>query len=149
MSENPANEALAAGTRLLSHREHSAAELRRKLDQRGFDADTIDTTLAELTELGLVDDSRFGEHWVRSRRSRGFGPLKIRAELRQRGVDDGVSGRVLAAADGWVSLAHDWLVTHGGLPDPDDRDERARAYRRLCRRGFTHEQAMKALGKQA
>jgi len=65
----------------LARREHSEVELRRKLTTRGFDADLVETTLADLVAENLLNNARFAESFVYSRFQRGTGPQKIHAEL--------------------------------------------------------------------
>ncbi len=72
---------------LLSRREHSRQELHRKLRQRGFANQEIQIVLTELEKENLLNEERFIASYIRSRRARGFGPLKICAELKEHGID--------------------------------------------------------------
>ncbi len=83
----------------LARREHSQVELRRKLATRGFDAELIETTLADLVAENLLSNSRFAEAFVHSRFQKGSGPQKIHAELRERGIDDGLIDASIAGYD--------------------------------------------------
>ena len=82
---------------LLARREHSTRELRDKLLVRGFEEDEITPALQLLSQEGLLSDERFTESFIHWRIGRGSGPLKIRAELRQRGVADEI------IATGWMN----------------------------------------------
>ena len=73
---------------MLARREHSGAELRAKLAAQGFPSDIIDDALSDLNRSGWLSDERFVEAFVRVRSERGYGPVRIRAELRERGIDD-------------------------------------------------------------
>jgi regulatory protein len=73
--------------RLLAQREHSIQELWRKLHARGFDEQAIISILQRLSERGLQSDERYVESFVVNRTERGYGPLRIRAELLKRGID--------------------------------------------------------------
>ena len=78
---------------------------------------------------------------LRARIGRGFGPVRIRAELRDRGVEDEVIARILQAPeDGWP--AHAERVRRGrfGAEIPPGPGDRARQVRFLQYRGFTGEQ---------
>ena len=75
---------------LLARREHSVYELTRKLKQRDFENDEIDAAIAALQQDNLQSDSRFIESIVNYRINAGFGPIKIRYELRQKGVSEGL-----------------------------------------------------------
>ncbi|HET8699341.1 MAG TPA: regulatory protein RecX, partial [Gammaproteobacteria bacterium] len=74
---------------LLARREHSRLELERKLGARGFVPEVIATALNHLEQSGALAGDRFTESFIRSRAARGQGPVRIRAELAARGVDEG------------------------------------------------------------
>ena len=61
--------------------------MRTKLSSRGYEAAEIGRTLDRLAGRDLVSDERFAEAFLRSRLERGQGPLRIRAQLKERGVD--------------------------------------------------------------
>lgn len=72
----------------LSRRDHSEQELRRHLLRRGHEAAEVESTLIRLRERHLVDDPRFAARFAQSRMEhRGLGRHRIRAALRQRGVE--------------------------------------------------------------
>ena len=126
-----------AAVDLLARREHSRHELTRKLAARGFDAGAIERVLDELERTGALATSRFVETFVRSRVARGHGPIRIRAELAERGV----AGE--AAADSLKAAGIDWLEAtraarrkRFGPELPRDYRERARQARFLAYRGF-------------
>ncbi|NIN32678.1 MAG: hypothetical protein GTO58_18480 [Hydrogenophaga sp.] len=134
--------------RYLARREYAAGELTERLRRRGARPGDAEAVVAELVEQGLVSDRRFAEAFVRSRVQRLYGPLRIRAELRARGVgDDTVEALLGALADDWQEHALAWC--RKGLEGALDHDMRVRLYRRGSRRGFTHEQLMRALDRLA
>ncbi len=92
---------LAVALRILTRRDHSEAELRRKLQERGFDDSEADAALLKMRGLGYLDDRRFARQWAESaiRNGRGFGP-RIRLELLRRGVAEAIIGEVLAFLNG-------------------------------------------------
>lgn len=111
-------EARAAAVRALSRREYSVYELRSKLE-RSYDDATVEQVLDELLERNLLSDQRFAEVFVRSRIERGQGPMRIREELRQRGVhDDEIDAHLTFDTEFWFDLASKVL---------DKRPELARA----------------------
>jgi len=72
----------------LARREHSQYELLQKVAGKGFSKLDIQQVIDELEVQGLQSDARFAESYARSRVHKGIGPLKIKAELQQRGVGD-------------------------------------------------------------
>src|SRR5690554_546207 len=85
-----------AALRLLARREHSVAELSRKLLQRGWREPEAEATIARLAAENLQSDQRFAESYARSRAARHYGPLRIRAELAERGIDRDLASRAVA-----------------------------------------------------
>ena len=67
---------------LLARREHTRAELSRKLAPHGTQEE-IDTVLNELAGSGLQSDARFAESYVRSQAAR-LGAARLRQTLRTR-----------------------------------------------------------------
>lgn len=131
--------------RLLARREHAASELERKLGQRGWPGDEIVSIIAELDSEGLQSDSRFAESFARQRAERHYGPMRIRSELRQRGLDAALIEQALDALDvDFQALAREFYQRRygrrGGAPDHcQDYRERARRYQAMSRRGFDSE----------
>ncbi|WP_422732679.1 regulatory protein RecX [Methylomarinovum tepidoasis] len=134
--------------RLLARREHSAQELLQKLTARGFDAGLTREVIDALQARGWQDDARFVESFVRSRLQRGHGPLKVRFELRGKGVDDAVIEAVLAElAPDWFEAAARACRHKFGDGPASDRNEYARRWRFLAQRGFDSEQIRSVLDK--
>ncbi len=123
--------------RLLAAREHSRVELRRKLLARRFADADIEQVLDDLAERGLQSDERFVEQYVAMRRNRGYGPLRIEAELGERGLAG-------ALVDAWIDSRdpewHETLVAVArrkfGAGPPADPAAMAKRVRFLQYRGF-------------
>lgn len=119
---------------LLSRREHSARELKRKLDQRGYDADEGDAAVAALNRDDYQSDDRFADVLIRQRAAAGYGPRHIEAELRQHGID---AREHRARFD-----EHDWTAIAAGLVRRKsgrkalDRAALQKLAQSLARRGF-------------
>jgi regulatory protein len=95
----------------------------------------------------LLSESRYVEQFIRQHAGRGHGPVRIRADLRERGVpDDEVEAGLLAAGEDWAGLARETRRRRFGVSPPADYPERARQARFLQYRGFTGEQIRAALG---
>jgi len=128
----------------LTRREYGIEELKRKLLQRGIESGIAEKVISELVDENLVSDQRFAEMYVRARIRRLFGPLKIRGELRSRGISDHLIAEFLPSEqETWFDSALQWASKRqrGEL----DYAGRAKIYRSLINRGFTHEQANVAL----
>ncbi len=134
--EDPiACERVAVG--LLARREHSRLELERKLRARAFDAGVVTAALDRLEGQGLLDARRFISSFIESRAARGFGPVRIRAELGERGAAPEEAAAVLAATErDWAALAARVRRKRFGAAPPKTFEERARQARFLQYRGF-------------
>ncbi len=131
---------------LLANREHSTAELRRKLTGRGFDSALVEDALAGLARDGLLSDRRFAEEYISYRAQKGFGPVRIRAELHERGIGSELIGELLDPQDQrWWQLAQSAHRKRFGEALPRDIHERAKQARFLQQRGFTAEQIRRVL----
>ena len=129
----------------LARREHGEQELAAKLVAKGFEAAVVAEALAGLIEDNLLSDERFAEAFVRSRYQRGSGPQKIRAELRERGIDEVLIETCISAYnDDWSTLVVEVRERKYGIELPDDFRERSRQMRFLQQRGFTSAQIASA-----
>jgi regulatory protein len=125
---------------LLARREHGRVELTRKLRQRGACDELIDTALDRLTEEGLLSESRYLESFVSYRARSGYGPLRIREELGQRGLQRPDIERALRESgfDWQAQLTDTWRRKFSGHL-PIDARERAKQGRFLAYRGYSME----------
>ena len=80
------NKVLERGIRLLSMREHSVKEISDKLRAKTDNSKYIANVVDELLEKKYLSDERFAESYIRARANRGFGPIKIKTELKAKGV---------------------------------------------------------------
>ncbi|WP_341523035.1 recombination regulator RecX [Pseudomonas sp. G.S.17] len=122
---------------LLARREHGRVELTRKLRQRGAPPELIDPALDRLTEEGLLSESRYLESFVSYRARSGYGPLRIREELGQRGLQRGDIEQALreCGLDWQEMLQETWQRKFAGHL-PIDARERAKQGRFLSYRGY-------------
>lgn len=135
--DDKGRQAYAKALGLLSRREHSQRELRRKLDRKGFAADESAAALQDLQRQSFQSDQRFAQMLVRSRVSQGQGPRRILAELRTHGITD-VDARDALEQEGtdWLALARRLCVRRYGQSSGRDPQESRRRAAFLLRRGF-------------
>jgi regulatory protein len=99
----------------------------------------VTEVLADLTARGYVDDAAFARHWVATRSTRGYGPARLRADLRGRGVAPALIDAALADLAADTDLERARAVARRRLPALRRVDaERAAARLRdhLRRRGY-------------
>lgn len=137
---------------LLARREHSRQELYQKLLRRfSGQSDQIEIEIDRLTAEGLQSDERLAEAFIRARSSKGQGPVKIRSELRQKGVDDDAISLAMDASEiDWFEIAREvadrkFRLSEPAAPSADETEtgfgtamrEKARVSRFLQQRGFS------------
>ena len=125
---------------LLARREHSVAELRRKLLAKGYAQSTVDEQLQKLEQENLLSDQRFTESYTNYRSKKGFGPLRIAQELKEKGVTSALVEEYLDKKDDWQNIAKEVREKRFGVAVPKDYKEKARQLRFMQYRGFTQEQ---------
>lgn len=120
----------------LARREHSRAELAKKLSAYGTQEE-IDSVLNSLQDAKLLSDQRFAAAFVRSRAER-FGAGRLRQELRQRGVEDGLVEQELKVEDMPSEIERARMVWKKKFDaQPADARDWAKQARFLQGRGFS------------
>ncbi|MDR2239725.1 MAG: recombination regulator RecX [Zoogloeaceae bacterium] len=136
----------AKAVRLLARREHSRAELARKL-AADAGAEDIQTMLDELEQAGLLSDRRFAESLLQARAAR-FGAARLRHDLQSKGI----AGEIIAEAlpnDAEAELARARQIWQRKFRRPPaDRADYARQARFLQNRGFAVDIIRKTLKEQ-
>ncbi|MCX6178190.1 MAG: recombination regulator RecX [Chlorobiales bacterium] len=87
--------------KLLGLRSHGCVELEKKLLKKGYNVESVAEVIEKLKRQGVLDDTQFGAELIRSRsRRKPAGKLKIRAELRNKGVSETIIVDLLKEYDG-------------------------------------------------
>jgi regulatory protein len=147
----PRGSARLVALRLLGRRDYTREELRRRLADRGFPADEIDATLDRLREEGSQDDARATRAFVRTATSiKGRGPLRIRQELKARGVSaETISAATADFTPDQIRTAIDVILTRKRVTRPVPPDQFQRLFQHLVRRGFPADAVLAALRAKA
>lgn len=138
--------ALAAGLRLLSYRQRSEEELRRRLESKRYSRNAIDSALARLRELGYLDDEAFARYWTETRQARRPRSRRLLAsELRSRGIDKETAEQATAdvSDEDAAYLAASGRL--GALRGQEQRAFRERLGRFLTSRGFGYDVARQVI----
>ena len=136
MSELPKGPSLKArAISLLSRREHSSVELRRKLARYSEDPSELDAVLEALRLGGWLSEQRFAESLVHRKASRQ-GTRRILNELRQHHLPETTISEVAKQLEGseFERARAVWLKKYGVAPA--DAKEYARQFRYMAARGF-------------
>jgi regulatory protein len=143
-AEQTVTEALERAGRYLAHRPRTERQVRDKLTELDYEADTVDAAVARLIELRLIDDADYARRWIEERaRTKGKAPDLLLSELAARGVSREIAEEALAA----VGLDEETqaLEAASRLLRKVVRyplgEQGPRLYELLRRRGFEHEPA--------
>ena len=129
---------------LLARRPHFRRELEHKLARRAFGAEEIEEACERLAGQGLLDDLECARQLAfSSLRRMGYGPLRVRAELRRKGAEEGVVDRVVAEefGEGEFERAREVALTWLSRRELD----RAKLARHLERKGYPADTIAKVL----
>jgi len=126
--------------RLLTRRDYSQLELLDRLANKGFSRTESQTIIDDLAAQGWQSDQRFAESYARYRIKKGYGPIKISYELKQRGIESFDLDRVVFdLADDWGDLLQQ--IYHKKYTDDSalSNKEWLKRSRFLQQRGFSGE----------
>jgi regulatory protein len=130
----------------LARREHSRAEVAAKLTRKGCDAALASHVADALATQGLLSDERFAEVLVRSRRHRGYGPVRVRHELEQKGLaPEAIDRHVDTQNNEWIAELERVRRKKFGGAMPRSYAERVKQMKFLQYRGFTFDQIRQVL----
>jgi len=130
----------------LARRDYSIEELRRKLLEKGYDATVVAPLLEALCAEKLLDDRRYADNFVAYHAVRGQGPLRIRADLRRRGLAGSLVEECLEAYPDWIVHLRKAQQKKFGAGLPTHYADKQRQAKFLGYRGFTSAQIRMALG---
>lgn len=91
---------------LLSRRDYSEREIRQKLKQKEYASEEIDQAIEKAQQQKWQSDERFCQHFIRYRSQQGYGPNRLKQELRLKGITDGLIRQMLEESEiDWFELA--------------------------------------------
>ena len=138
--------ARAFAMRSLARRESAESELAGRLRRQGFNAEVIDAVLDYCRGYHWVDDERYGAMAVRAGATKGQGPIKIRFELRRKGLSDAQIETAFEQPElDWFELASELLQRRARASDLGDFKLRMKWLKYLLGRGFNQDQARHAI----
>lgn len=130
---------------LLSYRDHSKEELKRKL-LRSVDEETADMAATRMEELGLVDDASFAEKLARELLFKKlYGKSRVLYEMEKRGLDRELSSKIVERLDtDTAQRAKDFIEKKYPRCISDEKIRR-RAVSALQRNGYRWDDIKEAL----
>ena len=128
---------------LLERRDYGEAELRAKLVEKGAGEEDAAAAARRMAELGFINDANYAAMVARHYSAKGYGPERIRAELRRRKLGRELWDGALGAAPDSAGAAY--AVFKAKMRGGTDRDALRRASAALARRGFGWDEVKAAM----
>ncbi|MGX2969604.1 recombination regulator RecX [Ursidibacter sp. B-7004-1] len=123
---------------LLSKRDYSEAELRQKLIQKEFETEEIDDAISQVQEKNWQSDERFCSHFIHYRSQQGYGPNRLKFELRQKGIKDWLISQELENCEvDWFEQAE--ILFNKKRPISWDIKAKQKIWRYMLSRGFNND----------
>lgn len=133
------NIAMAYLLNLLARRDYSAEEIRQKMNAKAFNSDEIEQTLLLCQQKGWQSDQRFCENYLLMRSRKGYGPVKIKQELQQKGIENSLINEQLQQSEiDWFTLAESVFTKkyHHISPNEWTLTLKQKAWRFMLSHGF-------------
>ena len=125
---------------LLSYRPRSEHEVRRRLQQKGFSEQAIESAVQRLLRAKLLDDEAFARYWISNREQfRPRGQFALRQELWRKGVPSRIIDRLLEDVDEAENAYQAAMkrLSRWQRMEPSERQHKLTGY--LQRRGFSYD----------
>ena len=111
-------------------------KMRRKLEQAGYPASSVDHAIDKAVRIGAIDDVRYSESLVRSTLASGKGLRFALKEVESLGVDvyglESYNEHLESGEEAELERAIDFLSRHPSRA----KDKRGAAYRKLVSKGY-------------
>lgn len=131
---------------LLARREHTAQEIMRKLEQRGYRPEVISECVAKLKDDNSIDEMRFAAYYIESRLRRSpRGRSAVVAELVQRGIDRALAENAVDSYEAEYPEVFAEALHRALRKVQRDTTSPEKISRRLSRRGFSAGEVRRAL----
>lgn len=120
---------------LLSRRDYSEFELRQKLKQKEYLSDEIEQAITKAQEHQWQSDERFCHNFIRYRSQQGYGPNRLKQELRLKGIPDWLISQEMENSEvDWFELAE--RVFEKKRPQDWDIKAKQKMWRYMVSHGF-------------
>ena len=141
-----ASSARATAANIIGSRALSKKELTRRLVKKGNEEADAQAAADWLEDIGAVNDASYAASLVRHYGGKGYGPARVREELRRRGVDRELWDAAMEEMPDSEEIL-DQLIQKRCRGDLSDPKERKRTCDALMRRGFSWGEVKAAIGR--
>ncbi len=127
---------------LLEYRDHTKKELTEKIARTAASREAAEAAVDRMEELGLIDDDSYGRRYARELFVRKkYGPLRVRQELRQKGIDPELISELLEEYDDPEAFTEriGEILEREYCGWREDEKVKRRAFSALQRMGYSYE----------
>jgi regulatory protein len=133
------NRAVDRAVRFLSYRPRSTQEVRNNLAKKDFSEITVETAIERLMDMSYLDDAAFARFWMENRtKFKPRGPMALRYELRQKGIENSIIDSVLDELDVDEAAYYAAVSKAKRLHNLNQQEFRHKLGGFLQRRGFSY-----------
>ncbi|NLM44677.1 MAG: regulatory protein RecX [Clostridiales bacterium] len=141
------NHAYSYCIKLLSIKDRTTAEIKRKLKGKNFSDEIIEATLSKLIDYGYINDERYIENWIKSKSTQpGISKKYMYYNLLQKGLDkeliDYIFEKIII--DDYIS-AYNFAQKKIKLLEGDDKTNKNKLFLLLTRKGYSIELCKKVI----
>ncbi len=123
-------------------------ELRTKLVDKGYDNIICDIVIETMREYNYINDADYCESFLDYAKAKGWGQLKIRSELKRRGVDEStISAALMEFEDCPEDRIYDILSRKFEDADLTDFKQKQKVLRFFASRGFDFDSINSAVSR--
>lgn len=120
---------------LLARRDHCERELRQKLKQKEYSSQEINQAIEKAQQQNWQSDEQFCQHFIRYRSKQGYGPNRLKQELRLKGVSEAIIIQELENSEvDWFELAES--IFEKKRPIDWDLKAKQKIWRYMINHGF-------------
>ena len=133
--------------KFLSAYDRSEKELSDKLFNKGYDGEEVSEAIAFCREYGYLNDERFAERFYHDAvELKKLGSARIKAELKQKGIDEEIIGKLDFDEDNERTLLKEEISRRFKDADFTDKKVKNRVFGYFLRRGFKAGAIIRAMG---
>lgn len=141
--------AYSSAISILSVRDHSRSELKKKLTSKGYDEKITEQVIQRLVDSGYIKEDELTARYADIMLSKGYGRFRIRAKIHQKGLDGEDFEKAIGSAC-WLENELSSAITAGSkkirsIKDEDQSKIRIKLSRFLVSRGFDYETTREAV----
>ena len=133
-----------AALKLLARKDYTVAEMKQKLAAKTFEITLIESAIEKLCEIGLLDDEKYANTYVRHHSLMGKkGPFKIKQELLAKGVLESFIEGALSnfqTDDVLIALGSKLLRKYHSLSEYEQKNK---LFQSLMRKGFSYDDILR------